>query len=147
METAHDKLTTKLSGPQRYWMLWLLKMTEWVEARLRAGDIDTAHRHGWARGGVQYTRDWNSPPFKIINYQFIGGKISLRWQPSKWANNPADPEDYSPWTRSDAASMSRTIRRLKDRGLIETENWVSDKHRTTLVCLTDAGREAAKRLT
>ncbi|MFQ5823269.1 MAG: hypothetical protein ACE5JB_04365 [bacterium] len=54
------------------------------------------------------------------------------WQPSK--RNRGD------WSFSKSASMSRSLRRLESRGLIERKNDISCGRRTTYVKLTDIGR-------
>lgn len=54
-----------------------------------------------------------------------------------------------PWrtnglTRSEHASLSRTLRRLETRGLVIRKNDVSDGRRTTGVVLTANGRQIAE---
>ena len=61
------------------------------------------------------------------------------WAPTRWAD---------PWTPADRAVISRALRRLEQRGLVERKNEVTNTpRRTTNVRLTDRGREVAKRLT
>jgi len=64
------------------------------------------------------------------------------WSPgsvhrSRWGNGEE-------WPRVYAASISRTLRRLEQRGLVER---ASETRRTMLVRLTPAGLQVAKRLT
>jgi hypothetical protein len=50
------------------------------------------------------------------------------------------------YTRSESASLSRTLRRLRQRGLLETWNDITGSSRTTVVHLTPTGREIAEGL-
>jgi hypothetical protein len=69
------------------------------------------------------------------------GKAWLAWKPG--GEYGASREGY---TRSDAASISRTLRRLSRRGLVEARNTISGGRRTTTVCLSPAGFDLAERL-
>lgn len=63
----------------------------------------------------------------------------VRWYPAK---------GFDDWKRSDSATISRALRRLEHRGLVERKNEISDRvGRTTRVKLTAAGIAIAKRLT
>ena len=63
----------------------------------------------------------------------------VEWYPSRWLDGS---------TPADRAVVSRALRRLEQRGLVERKNQRTGKPgRTTNVRLTDRGREIAKRLT
>jgi hypothetical protein len=71
----------------------------------------------------------------LARVQFWG----VEWYPSRWLD---------PWTPAGSAVVSRTLRRLEQRGLVERKNERSGQStRTTNVRLTDRGREVTKRLT
>ena len=61
----------------------------------------------------------------------------IPWRPSRI---------YRDLTRSDRAAISRSIRRMEERGLLYRLNDWSGKRRTTHVRLTPAGRHIGKRL-
>jgi DNA-binding HxlR family transcriptional regulator len=74
--------------------------------------------------------------------------VSLAWQPfGAYGEGRADG-----LTRSESASMSRTLRRLEARGLVHRYNTISGdppavaKRRTTDITLTPAGRKLAEKL-
>src|SRR5262249_38178618 len=68
------------------------------------------------------------------------GKVWCWWRPG----GGSGPPEYS---RSDAASVSRTLRRLGQRGLVECINSVSAAaRRTTDVALTPEGMAVAEKL-
>jgi DNA-binding PadR family transcriptional regulator len=61
------------------------------------------------------------------------------WDPSRGQDS---------WTPTDRAVVSRALRRLEQRGLVERKNEQTDNPaRTTNVRLTARGREVANRLT
>jgi hypothetical protein len=63
----------------------------------------------------------------------------VEWHPSLWNDT---------WTPTDRAVLSRALRRLEQRGLVERKNERTGKStRTTHVRLTERGREVAKWLT
>mgnify|MGYP006352915013 CR=1 FL=1 len=72
-----------------------------------------------------------------------------------WAGAVRVPRAGAGQSRSDSASISRALRRLEDRGLIERLNHVSGSSdegyvtqmRTTHIRLTESGRALAERLT
>ena len=64
--------------------------------------------------------------------------VAIPWAPSHW---------YGAWTRADAAAVSRALRRLERRGLVERlPARPAGATRTTHVRLTDRGRAVADRL-
>lgn len=65
----------------------------------------------------------------------------MPWRPSKGRMAVA-----SGWTRVDSASISRCLRRLEGRGLVERTNDIMGGKRTTLVRLTPLGEAVANRL-
>jgi DNA-binding MarR family transcriptional regulator len=72
-----------------------------------------------------------------------------------WRDAVPVPRARAGQSRSDSASISRAVRRLEDRGLIERLNHVSGapgegyatQMRTTHIRLTESGRAVAERLT
>lgn len=69
------------------------------------------------------------------------GVTYLRWSP---AGRYGSDKTY---TRAEAASFSRTLRRLQDRGLLELHNTISGTpRRATEVSFTPIGREVAAAL-
>lgn len=71
----------------------------------------------------------------------IGGVAHLAWKPGgKYG------EMQGAYTRSDAASICRTLRRLKARGLVESYSDIRERGRTTMVYLTPTGYAVAEQL-
>ena len=117
-----------LSLQQRHLLTVLYNLTVSVEEAIQNGDTFHPNYDG---GGV-------------VNGKLVGS-VGLKWQPGKW--RAANPEN-GPWTRADAAAVSRTLRRLCQRGLVDRSNTVSgDPTRTTSVQLTPRGRLIIERLT
>lgn len=98
----------------------------------------------------------------ILLYVYhIDAQLTMPWWGVNWQPKKACGLDE--WTRSDAASFSRSVRRLEERGLLFRDNGVSGvpalngnrrtsieeppPTRANVLKLTDAGREMAKRLT
>jgi len=75
--------------------------------------------------------------FLMAKPHLIRHFVHVRWRPSK-AHAPGT------WTRSDSASLSRSLRRLERRGLVE--RIALGRCRTTSVRLTDTGRATAEEL-
>jgi hypothetical protein len=74
-----------------------------------------------------------------------GDDASVKWQPGKWR---ASQPQLGPWTRAESAAVSRTLKRLCQRGLLERWNMCSgNSARTTDVAMTPTGWDVAQRLT
>jgi len=71
-------------------------------------------------------------------------KLELEFWGIPW--HPAKRQDN--WTRADSVIISRSLRRLEHRGLVERKNNISGSRlRTTMVKFTPLGLEVAKQLT
>jgi hypothetical protein len=95
---------------------------------LRCVYARTIRDETWAKG--------TGETWRIKHVEYWG----IEWYPSK---------GQRAWTPSNRAVMSRALRRLEQRGLVERRNRISGEEsgRTVNVHLTDRGREVAKRLT
>ncbi len=75
----------------------------------------------------------NYPDDYKIFYRVWG----VPWQPGKLGNA---------WNNNDSASISRSLKRLEERGLLLRKNDITGRNRSTHVILTDKGREIGLRL-
>ena len=108
----------RLSQDQQQILLVVWRLTNEVEADFRQGIYH--EEYCWGGGD--------------------DGRPMIRWRPAKWQK--ADGS----WPRSYAAAVSRSLRRLEHRGLVETWNHVNGderKRHTTCLRLTEAGRQVA----
>jgi hypothetical protein len=119
----------KLSYLQEQILRWLLETSDTADASLgELEDIPQDQQLVW------FVAKW-----ELVH-------MGVSWRPSKGAQE---------WTRSNAAAVSRSIRRLEERGLVRRGG--SDRSsagkpraprsRTTRLKLTELGREAAQQLT
>jgi hypothetical protein len=84
-------------------------------------------------------------------YPYGDGHTLVSWLGGYWSNETIRPKilpetarhGYSIWTPSQRAAVSRAVRRLEQRGLIERHkrNLWSPNRQTYEICLTDNGRE------
>lgn len=109
----------RLSDEQKEILVWLLKKSVLIERRA-------------------YSRNWNS---FCPHSKFVGCRAGVYWDFAKghmgvvnrrWQHIPKDGPHRS--------SVSRSLRRLRLRGLVETENSNSESVQTYHVTLTDIGR-------
>jgi hypothetical protein len=77
-----------------------------------------------------------------LEYEAVKAQVAvgMDWQPCTMRTCPAQP-----WSRALAATVSRALRGLVQRGMVETVPFAGSR-RTRAVRLTDRGRAVAKRL-